>query len=406
MTFKKSMTTIGVVIVSLAILIATTYAWYTTNQDLLNQFSTGDDPNPNALGVTLIEDFNAAAASMFVPGVTVDKEVSAIMTGNKQAIVRVRLEEILQMYKANAAGTDLQEYIATTSTALTSSSAATAVTPNYTLGANDEKWVRTPMDYDSFLAEATGKGLTLVNTSGLGTTFDNLTVYGKVDMVTDGNNNYFTHEFIAIYKDTTVTPNTYQKVNIIVDTLDAQATSVTFTPLTYLQAVIAEPSKNISFEYSWVIQLKEQTGVYGTTTPAYAMTDNTGATLHGMIQMVMGTVYPISDFGTRGQGDWWYQDADGWFYYGQIFEGSGSTTSLVLDTVTLSTAAGNNWGSFTYDINVRLQATQPVLAAFTAEWNQTLTAAQVTALTGTNPANLGINPMTTAAVTMMTAICA
>jgi hypothetical protein len=84
---------------------------------------------------------------------------------------------------------------------------------------------------------------------------------------------------------------------------------------------------------------------------------------------------------TPQAGTWWYNQADGWFYYIGLLK-SGELSPLLLKSVTLDEAAGSEYAGLSYDLTLNLDVLQPVEAALTSAqgWGLPSNSPVVTAL--------------------------
>ena len=77
-----------------------------------------------------------------------------------------------------------------------------------------------------------------------------------------------------------------------------------------------------------------------------------------MLKLVFGTAFDNSaSVAGVANNKWWYNEADGYFYYlGAV--APGTTTENLLEKVTLSEDAGKEYGLLEYDLIVLLEAIQ------------------------------------------------
>ena len=342
MTKKKVLVSICAGICALSLILAGSFAWYTTQQTKLNNLQTKAEG-----GLALVEDFDEESAKEMKPGVDVDKKVSVVQTGDSPAITRVRLEEQLTLMEADATGTSLKIYNEASAT-------ATTVTGG---PANSAAAVAVTVTKDSLVSKLQAQGFitstqTLtdavkVAAAKLPTGLDASTsVYVKttvVGLVT-------TYSSIAVRD---LGNDTYQTVDVVVNATDK--------------------SKIDSVSYEFYNKLTPQTAdinlLDGTYAPSATPVVNDKSQQSGKIWLNMNTVAvkPISDWSGTAEKAWFY-DTDGWCYWGDLIE-TGEATSNLLESVKLDSTAGNEMSLMNFDINVRMMGIQPTAEAVKDEWN-------------------------------------
>lgn len=77
---------VGAVVVAGVMVAGSTFAWFTSKDEVTNRLSAHADYN-----VSIVEDFTPPED--FTPGQTVNKPVSAVNTGNVDAFVQRRLQK-------------------------------------------------------------------------------------------------------------------------------------------------------------------------------------------------------------------------------------------------------------------------------------------------------------------------
>ena len=355
---KKKLLAVGAaVLTSVAIIVTGTFAWFSAEETVLNNFNTKSTTN-----VDLVEDFDEDKAQDFKPGAEVDKKVSVVNTGDADEVVRVRLEEFLQVFEPAADGKNIKIYNNATSTT-PAPSGGTFVPVTMTADAVNAK-----LKALGFITSTqTMADATKVIAANLpaGCTAD---VYVKTTV----NGLITTYEYIAFQ----TVGTEYQVCDLVVNA----------TTKTKIDTVTYQFKKQLPAENS--IHLLSSLTHIGTPD-------------HSLITLNFnGTaVKPISAWTTAD--DCWYYDTDGWVYYGQKLAG-GTSSATMLERVDLSGAATGTLDGMQYKINVRMQATQVTGAAVNALW------ASGTAIAAKTPTPdfemLGTNTMTAAAKAMMATI--
>ncbi|MGL5378347.1 TasA family protein [Clostridium sp.] len=308
---NKKVVLLATALVSSAIIIGATYAWFTAEETVLNNFNS-----KNVIGVDLVEDFDSIGAGDLKPGVTINKRVSVIQTGTGSAVTRVRLEEMLQKFEAKVDG-------------------GLAVYNEVTSNPADASLKAVTISKEGRDAKINALGLTQITDTGRilgGSAPVELLVYEKQTASVSGT----TYQYIGFNK---IDDDTYQLVDLT--TSADKITGVTYQFNKKLDAVTA-------------IHLL-----------------NNGDTAldpdHGDIILTLnGTkVKPIANW--TGPEDAWFYDTDGWAYYGKLLS-EGTSTPTLLETVELDKKVGNEANDIDYKINVRMQAVQPTWEAIEAEW--------------------------------------
>ena len=92
---KEKRVLIGSVVVATAIVAGSTFAWFSSKDEVTNRLTASADYN-----VSIVEDFQPPKD--WIPGQTVNKDVSAVNTGNVDAFVRMWLDGKLRLLKETA----------------------------------------------------------------------------------------------------------------------------------------------------------------------------------------------------------------------------------------------------------------------------------------------------------------
>ena len=188
MTFKernkkrRKTALIGAVSTASLIVIGTTFAWFTSKDEVTNRLTASAD-----YGVSIVEDFTPPET--WVPGQEINKDVAAVNTGNVDAFVRMRMDGAFRVTAQVSGG----KTIGTT--------VETAATPT------DEKdapaglvWVKSGAD--TFLTEKLDNTrATVINTS-------NDTMNTEVQAVQAGG--YIVYSPIDAEKNTKINPLTWK----------------------------------------------------------------------------------------------------------------------------------------------------------------------------------------------------
>lgn len=317
MNSKKLITIGATTILSAAIILSGTFAWFTAEKTVTNKLSTDGD---NSIDTEIVENF---PNEPLYPGVDVTKEVKVIQTGTGKAITRVRLEETLQLFESADNGGYKELVVYPENSPIDPANASGLVAKKISREAFDATVLASGFDPAADLVTAgIPAGVELYQRSyqsGDKTVWQYIAAY---------NNN-------GVLETMTVTANEADPGNVSQLTLKYNA----FKLLPLVETV---------------------------HNSALAISD---AIDHNYIELLFGaTVKPISEWDRASTGDVWYYDESGWFYYGQVLS-AGSATSMLLEKVAMSSEAGNEYFGTKYNLNVRMQSVQPTLDAATAEWN-------------------------------------
>lgn len=92
---KEKKVLIGSVVVAAAIVAGSTFAWFSSKDEVTNRLTASADYN-----VSIVEDFQPPKE--WIPGQTVNKDVAAVNTGNVDAFVRMWLGGTMRVLKEEA----------------------------------------------------------------------------------------------------------------------------------------------------------------------------------------------------------------------------------------------------------------------------------------------------------------
>lgn len=97
---KQRRVLIVALIVAVAIVAASTFAWFSSKDEVTNRLTASANYN-----VSIVEDFQPPAD--WLPGQTINKDVAAVNTGNVDAFVRMWLDGKLRLLKEDAVGSEV-----------------------------------------------------------------------------------------------------------------------------------------------------------------------------------------------------------------------------------------------------------------------------------------------------------
>jgi hypothetical protein len=363
---KKTVIGIAAVLMSLVFAISGTFAWFTARNEAINHMETERFTNGD---VKIIETWDPEDGINWVPGTTINKDAGAINTGNADAIVRMSFEEVL-------------------------SKLLTGVAVNLTTGWSDgQKWIDASSNsYDviaqtaniaaytgwTTLAAGDTNFTNIVDTENALTTTGLTIVYQKNTVAAPSGGTKTTYNFAAYYS---LGNGKYQKVDLpqakvasgvlTIGALQYQALAVAPTAtIDWLAAATNRPASDITVPAAGALAGKLST---------WALTDATNK----YINLIFANAN-VSTSATPTAADankWWYNAADGWFYYiGKL--ASGATTSNLLDAMYLAEDISADYNGISFDLKVKMEAIQNVKEAITATtgWGKNATAADTIAL--------------------------
>ena len=298
------------VALAFAVILATagTYAWFTASDNVVNRFES------KSLGgsVGIFERFTPP--TNWKPGQEITKEVGVANTGETGALVRMSFDEALTVL---ANGGAISE---------------TAVQADSVSG------TRLPVNTDPTAYSTATPAFTAISDSDLasGTIPAGVTILrsqSATDSTAIGHVAYYdlgAGEFQAI------------KLTDGAVTLDAA------------KKTVLDLSK---FGYRYYDGSVSTTADWTVGKPAVTATSALDANI---------ALNFLNTSATINAGKWFYNTADGYFYYiGELLPGT--TSPLLLNSVALDEDAGNEYAQITYDLNVKMEAIQNTADAL-AEW--------------------------------------
>ncbi|MCL2298531.1 MAG: hypothetical protein FWC27_00085 [Firmicutes bacterium] len=374
---RKNKKLIMVLAIVLAIATATagaTFAWFTSidtrdNHMETGQFSKGD--------VKIAEVFDED--DKYEPDVDINKDVWVVNESGGKALVRVSFAEILTLLDAPAGGNPGDPAKGSAVWA-----GGTATIPQITAkAAFDAGGI-----YDGFTA-VTAATLPAPLTYAGTPIPAGVTLMVKEYLVGTAPNQETEYGFVA-YAPISGTGNAaydgqYQKVLFNL-TQDDKTNTVTFSDWGFMEFIKAPTIYNkwATFNLSNPAHADMGAPFPATATLPHAITLPASSTLYpsgtrvpvisdpnGYINLVF-TSFVKTDLSTCVEGDWWYNAADGFFYYiGAL--GSGKPSNLILDAVGLHAAATEAYCLLEFDLIVKMEAIQNVEKALSSSdgggWN-------------------------------------
>lgn len=312
---------------SLAIIaaLAGTFAWFTSNDNTKNHFETGMAGND----VEIVETFDPPKD--WKPGQNVKKEVAVTNTGEYKSLIRVTFDESIK--KVNAFNPKTINVVGATNEI----AAVDADKDIYVYPFTGSTSGMTASTLDTkYTATILGKSYTLK-------TFE------KATPAAAGGNHY---SYVSYWEnDSDSNDKLFAKTGTMTRATDGKVTPA-LTDAKYVDLTKGSPN-----EKDWA-QVKPSVVVDDTTKTAVV---TSAADSNITIKLVNITSKPTEGF-------WYYNDADGYFYYVGVVEPQGQTPILV-DSVKLSENAGNEYSKMEYDLNVKAEGIQAIKEAVnSAQW--------------------------------------
>ncbi|GCF93874.1 hypothetical protein NRIC_17650 [Enterococcus florum] len=296
---SKKKRALGVsLVLAIVLVLAGTYAWFTSTDNVTNKFKTGALPDGS---VKIVEDFEEP--DPWLPDQEVKKEVGVLSNSNTDVVVRLSFKETLQ--KMEADGNKLKQYAYDTDQ---DSDTTLVPVPSVDFAANGYE---TPADL-GLTPSGVPAGMTLV---------------GKEVMTGK-------YEF-ALYRTDATSGDLYKMDADFA--YDLTASTVTVTNVKYLYYKLGTTATK-----DWA------------TAPSPATADITKSAIDDKI--LLGYSSDV-DTAAATAGKWAYDPAGGWFYYiGKL--APGEVSPLILETVKLDGSADNTYQLMDYALDVRIEALQ------------------------------------------------
>jgi alternate signal-mediated exported protein, CPF_0494 family len=299
------------VVLAFAMIIAAagTYAWFTASDNVVNRF---ESKSLNG-ALSLFERFTPPID--WKPGQEIIKEVGVANTGETAALVRISLEETLTLLA------DDGEIFETSNQATSVTAPCIPVTMDPTAYTTASPAFVAITDAD-LASGSIPAGVTILRSES------------AADATVVGYAAYFT-----------IAAGEYQsiKLNEGAITIDADGD------------IVLDTTK---FGYRYYSGTVTTTEDWATNPPA----DPTTSALDTNIALN----YLNASITTIADGDWYYNVEDGYFYFVGVIA-AGTTSPLMLNTVSLDEGVGNEYGQVTYDLNVKMEAIQNSADAL-ADW--------------------------------------
>lgn len=360
---KKRGLLIATLAVAAIIVIALTFAWYTSKDSVTNTFQTS-----GSFKTVVVENF--VPPTDWEPGATTDKVVQVTNTGTIDAYVRADFDYDMTFYMKNGNTTEISDtfsiqegnYYATVDTSAIEAAVDSAGFDEY-----DE------VSYGLGLTVPTGVTLYVKKSTGE-TTVESSTVVETEK-----------YEFLAYYTDTNDNNNnkTYE-VDIAVDNTDLSGYGYSDEDgFIVVKGDTSDVSSALKFSLYNTDKYTTDATATGNNVKTLATipTDPAEGEDEGVINDIFDVI-TLNFYNTNGNGeldtDNWYKndvtDANGnvtdtYYYYRNVLE-SGATTTALLDSVTFNGKVPNIT-DLVFNLTVNMDSTQALVDAAVATFSAT-----------------------------------
>jgi predicted ribosomally synthesized peptide with SipW-like signal peptide len=327
MKSKRTLAVCAASALAVIMIVSATFAWFTAKDSVVNHLEAARITDGSA---SIVEIFTPPTD--WVPGQTVTKQVSVANNGTGDVLVRVSFEEALSLLNVPAAADD---------NPIVHVSNASKIPQLFNTTA-----------YASWSVPTVSSDFTAINGIPGGVTL-------KMQKLTAGGKD--SYSFIALYEIPSGTyAGQYQRVTA---DFDVDGTELTVSNVKYWAF-----DGTTDTEAAWATFVEKQTGASATVRAATAI----GSAITGdKIKLTYNANDKIVN-ATPQPDNWWYNAADGFFYYiGKL--ASGTISPRLLDSLTLDGSAGDSYSGMAFDLFVNLEAIQNTEAAITdsSGWNLT-----------------------------------
>ena len=344
MRSKKKLTLVASLTLAVLLVISGTFAWFTAQDSVINKLKTTDSP----AGAEIVEVFTPV--DDWKPGQTVAKEVGVVNTGESPVLTRIHFEEILKLMKPAAAEVSVFNDTMADAGKLPVLFDAGAYY-NSTAGINGWYVVTTTANTANLggLKLAAAAPADVVVLAKMATTGD-----------VSSNNLRTAYNFtaFAVIPAGTDYEARYQKIEVEFN-FDKAEKELDLANIGYMTY-----GGKYEFDANWPNAKPFEADIVKSVTEGLA-----AATLYpdingSYIQLNYGAA--VND--TLDTGTWFYNEADGYFYYiGKLMPGT--ATANLLSSLTLNAAAGNAYANMDFDLIVNMDAIQNTQDAVIGVWN-------------------------------------
>jgi len=357
---KKIIMAMAIVLAVATAVAGATFAWFSADDGVVNHMETGQLTNGDVQIVEIfpVQDIN--------PGVELDKVVWTVNGGNVDALVRMSFAEVLQML-------DFDGDAKPSETVWDGPGTGNAKIPQLF----SSNLIAPGGAYSAWLdVEAAGSPFTLTDALPDGAKV----LYKSFIVDENGPNEKTTYSFL-IYGEiagNATSVEAYEKYNGALqfataefelnDDMELTVSDIEFMYFQYANLIQEKWAELARFDDLAASEGFTKNTPDPITLPMFASIADPGS----FFELTFGAKV-FDDVTDCTDGDsWWYNAADGYFYYiGKL--APGQATSNLLESVALNSAAGNAYCNLLYDLIVKMEAIQNIEQALGATdgWNIT-----------------------------------
>ncbi|MBL1226778.1 TasA family protein [Enterococcus sp. BWR-S5] len=312
-------------------LAAGTFAWYSAQHSVENKFKTDGMPDGS---VKVWEIFDEEKGKEAKPGEKIQKDVGVTNLGDNPVFVRASFEEMVHKYDADGLNLAVEK--------------STTIKADADLEANGGAFLPVPIIDTTSWSDPATLGFTVDASVPAG-----VTVKMKELTTSSASNSY---EVIAYSTQNGQVGGEWK--------IDSDAKTISVTDVTYNYY----KRTSTAATFNWTVDILEATA------PAAFQLDE-------KINLIYHTANVDNTTPTANK--WYFNAADGWFYYIGLVD-SGNVTPLLLNAVQIDGSAGNNYMYMDYTLTVKAEALQGYQEAL-SDWSG-VTGALKTALEAVAPA--------------------
>jgi len=330
---KKKTRLIIASVVSLVVIVAIAFAWFTATDEVTNRFRTADTPDGN---VEIVEVFDPP--DDWKPGQKIIKQIGVVNLGEAPVLVRLTFEEMLKLIRPYTASGSAYNPASSAVPKLTN---PTAYSSWFTLTGTPNAAINN-LYIDSLPAGLQVKATAV--TSGAGTpaekTAYSFAIFGSPIASGDyaGRNQKVTADFAVA---------TDGSGKVTVSNIQYYA-STGKDSYAAVWATVRPTVANINTSRAEAAAALAQPTWYGN----YIELNYTSASI---------------DNTTPTSGKWYYNPADGYFYYIGLLN-PGMISPNLLESLTLNSLAGNTYANLEFDLVVKMNAIQNTADALSGAW--------------------------------------